>query len=122
MSIELHSNSEARQHFIEQFESLTTGEKWLAAVWIVDDSGKLVLANKSSFNFPRNKFNESVGELAMVLSRETVAAEKEDMYRSLPNTPLPAAVGNCLGAVELDPVEDNEFDHECEEDGELDSE
>ena len=81
-------NSEARNNFTEVFDRTTSGTKWMGAVWVVNEQGKVELTQHTTFQFPTGLFEEALGQLAMALAEEKARLQAGPM---LPDEPLPDA-------------------------------
>jgi hypothetical protein len=79
-------NAEARNNFMEFFDRVTAGAKWMAAVWIIEAGGKATLVQNTTFQFPVEQFDPSVGKLSLVLAEEKLRIQSGPM---LPDEPLP---------------------------------
>lgn len=81
-----HENNEgARHQFMEFFDGQTVGNKWMAAVWSIED-GKIKLG-LTTFEFPTGSFDKSEIELTKRLAEYTFV-EKEETKPVLEPLPL----------------------------------
>lgn len=77
--------SDAKRFHLEKVESIQ-GTSWMAVVWYVKD-GRLVLADRTTWNFPLEDLEEAIRQL-----REMCEKELKGLGEGSPPVPMPLKV------------------------------
>ena len=113
-----HSTAKAAEDAaVNGVATVATEERWMVASWCIRD-GRVVLAQRDTWKFPRADFLEALSQLAHSCFQDQLSADR------LPNDPLP--FGPLLGRRFARPVEEDKqlptaVPLDNDEDGEPDS-
>ena len=107
------SNLEAQQFATEAIVWARDHGSWMSVAWFITEDGKVELGRRTTYQFPKGKFAEALGLLAMDLAEEKQAQLPSPlpMARLRPfaeETQPPAADGSDLDDDPLDEEDDVE--------------
>ena len=72
-----HSKLEdASAYIVDAVNRAAGDEKFMVAVWSVDEKNEVILRGRTTWNFPKDKLNKSIEVLAKDLEKEKVVPEE----------------------------------------------
>lgn len=75
--------SDAMKHHAESFSGILDSDSWMGVLWKVED-GKLILADKTSWNFPIDDFDKAIRQLRDILDKEKERIVMPEEGKDLP--------------------------------------
>ncbi len=77
------NNMEAEASIKAVMKQVFESGKWMIATWVIDDDG-VVIARRTTCEFPREKFDTAVGQLVRDVNLEAPREEQSEAHGPLP--------------------------------------